>query len=794
MSIEKELQELLTDDLVSVQFDRELATRETAVERAYEQMSNVAMVGGDKIFKGRWEALIAAAETLQAALFEEGSQTGTILRILSLTPQQLVAVYHGVVLGLAVSPDGTVEQAQPANTVYRRLGNLVGQQARTAMLKLVRTGSIRRSLRNPLTELAVITGVDAKKTSRIKGRQVENALQHPDELKAIEIGRHLYDAFEPVMEDVLLRYKHIHPNKRASYLVVVRENIIDDLIESFISHKVASTPLGFMVCEPLPLTETDYTTRGRYVSQVGGAGSVTPICPSPELLSAANEIQRSPYSVNPIVAEAIAQLTEEQADMVFKVEEVPTEAGEDESARQFALRVRSVETANRAKRAAREELLAAASEGLQHGRFYFPCYLDFRGRIYQVDYKGMGPQGSKAGKALLQMGTEGVELGQNGLWWAYHELGNSMGYDKLSLDEKVAKAKELPIHDLKDGPQGTDFWLHADEPLKALAVAEDIRKALESGSPETYKSQQFGYVDGSCNGMQHLSLLTRDVHGALATNVISCEDGRQDLYGTVAANFLELLEADKSPAADHWRQQAVSVKGGMRAIVKRATMTQSYGVTSQGIRDQAINDGYCSTKDRSHEGTKEQARLFQETVEQALAHAMPKAMELRKWIVDAVERSCKAGIAPEWTTPVGTRVVKRYCVKRFMQVRIGKHKTNLPKFDHVGGKPDIKKNKSSIVANIIHSFDAAMLQDTTNRFRNESESPITFVHDSYGTAFGDMDLMSRVLRESAKDIYSQDRLAILAEELQRGLEVKTQPPELGELRVEDVMDAEYFFA
>ena len=790
MSIETEIQGYMADQLQATQLERELVAYESTVERSAMQCGQALSTTGTRLFDGLWDDLVSAASTLQLRLLM-GSKGKTQLRLLMLTPEQVVAVFHAGVVGLPAVEESAFEM--PLRTFQRRLGVMVGQHTRALILKHLTGGLKLSKIATVLSQYLEQSELPKKEINRKLKRQAEESVKLIEDVDAIAVGHYIYEALAPVCQKFLLTFTK-RVGTTAQLRVCIREDSRDQIIEDYIEHKVASTPHGFMVCPPQPMTEESYTARERYLTKIKSA-KCEPFVPSRSTVDAANAIQSVGYMVNPVTADVLGRLSPSQRDKLVGTQPVPKSANSGENDRLFKMRERGVRFSNKAKRASVQELQLATEEALKYGEIFFPAYLDFRGRIYQVDYKGLGPQSTKMAKAMLMMSSDGVELGEDGLWWAYHELGNSMGWDKDSLADKVAKAEALtPKFGLAAAdPMVDTWWLEADDPLKALAVAVDIHHALESGDPASYKSRLFGYVDGSCNGMQHLSLLTRDVQGALATNVIDSSEGRQDLYMAVAAEFLNILDQDDSIEADYWKA-SYDLKG-MRSVVKRAVMTTPYGVTGQGLADQVIDDGFCATKSVSDPATKAQAVKFKETVVKALQGAAPKAMELRDWLVAVAETLCKAGVAPEWITPVGSRVVRRYVTPEMHSVRIGKHKTNLPDYSGKGGKLDTKKNKLAIVANVIHSYDGAMLQDTVLRVLSAGISDITFVHDSYGAGFGSMNVVASELRASAVEIYTRNPLQELADHFQ-SLTADPLPtaPALGELDVSQVSSAAYFFA
>jgi len=224
-------------------------------------------------------------------------------------------------------------------------------------------------------------------------------------------------------------------------------------------------------------------------------------------------------------------------------------------------------------------------------------------------------------------------------------------------------------------------------------------------------------------------------------------------------------------------------------------MTIPYGATHGGLAQQFVEDGFCTTKEFGHKPTQAESFVIRDALELAMDGAAPKAMALREWMLKAISAVCKNGVSPEWTVPTGT-VVKHYYVKnKTKRVRIADTMTTLPDYTGKGATVDAKKNRSSIVANLIHSFDAAMLHDTAVRMLDINVSELSFVHDSYGVGAGHMDALSATLRESAYDMYSTDQVAAIHAdfEQQAGCEIEP-PPVRGNLNLDDLHMAPYFFA
>ena len=301
--------------------------------------------------------------------------------------------------------------------------------------------------------------------------------------------------------------------------------------------------------------------------------------------------------------------------------------------------------------------------------------------------------------------------------------------------------------------------------------------------------------------MQHLSLLMRDEVGAVATNVVGSADQREDFYATVGARFMDIIEDDYSDAAMYWKDMGVKgtnmggkkIAPGIRKIVKRGCMTIPYGATFNGLGEQVIEDGFCSTSDRGDALTREQSAKFRDTLWAAMGGAAPKAMAVRDSLIAAVKVIVKSNNQPTWTTHCGSTIYPDYRERRAVNVKLGgKKRTWIPDYNDNAGKPKIHQHTNAIVANIIHSYDASMLQTTVCRM---GDAELSFVHDSYGCLPGSMAKLSAELRSVAIDMYSDDTLGNLWTHLQTLTETELPtPPAVGNLDVAAVQQAPYFFS
>lgn len=478
----------------------------------------------------------------------------------------------------------------------------------------------------------------------------------------------------------------------------------------------------------------------------------------PEVVESVNTLQRTSWRVN-------ARLFEKYKEYWHKRDACPTlfsAAGENK---------------------VRPEQFAAISVRIDHcnaflrKRMYFPYQLDFRGRAYAVP-QILNAQSDDGTRALLEFGSPCAVTDDSEYWTAIH-AANSFGLDKLSFGARyrwmneqrsaIAKFVNDPLSELA-------FWKGADEPWSFLAACMEWTSIL-SGSTETYLP---AYVDGRCNGLQHLSAISRDEVAGIGVNLIPNEVP-QDLYTEIANRLLELLKLDGSKEAQYWIGKVD------RKTVKRPVMTTPYGVTPEGILEQL--------KEATSQYRNRPLVLLRDELLKTIEDTMHGPTLVKEWLQQTARQVASHGHAISWQTPVGFPVVQNY--RRPIYRRLNASRFTVRYYMPVtGNHPANKKQQvDSIVANYTHSMDAAHLVRVVNRLRREGVSNIGVVHDSFGVHAAHVPLMNKVIREEFVNIYRENVLYKFFEQISESTRVPLVPfKQYGKLDIESVLHSKYFFA
>lgn len=453
---------------------------------------------------------------------------------------------------------------------------------------------------------------------------------------------------------------------------------------------------------------------------------------------------------------------------------------------------------------ATERLISVATQMRDFPKFYFPHNMDFRTRIYPIP-NDLNPQSNDLSKGLLAF-ARGTRLGPEGVYWLAVTVATQYGEDKLSMDDRVAfvndpefmRKCELWV----DDPVRNQDWLKADCPFQFLAVAfEWVWANRNPDGPEAFVSFLPGNLDGSCNGAQHLSILSRDLIGATATNCRNLKK-RGDLYMAVGNKVWEQVQADAEkgdPVAIEWLPKLMK-PSDRRKIVKRSVMTVPYGVTEFGVAEFMLKDGHVDDAENQWDA----ARYLRDKIMAAIEGMMVKGRELQRYFQACATICAEAGKALIWDTPAGSRVTQAY--RNVVEKRIESFGTRFliyaeptPEEDPVAFYSrigmNVKKMGSSAPPNVVHSCDASHLQITTVRMGQAGIKDFSMIHDSYGCPFAYVGMMRDILRHAIVDMYAGNYLERWRESVERysGLKMP-DPPELGEFDPNEILKSEFFFS
>ena len=185
--------------------------------------------------------------------------------------------------------------------------------------------------------------------------------------------------------------------------------------------------------------------------------------------------------------------------------------------------------------------------------FYHQYQFDFRGRVYPTT-AFLHEQGSDNAKGLLLLEMP-KPLGNHGYKWIKVQAANHLGEDKLRIDDRVAFVDDNMAEFIgyAEQPFVNKKWMTAEYPLQFLATCFELRKIRdwkESGElVENFLSSLVIYFDGSNNGTQWLTAMSRDHESAELVNLLPSEFPG-DVYTFISEKVWERVLADYNPEFD----------------------------------------------------------------------------------------------------------------------------------------------------------------------------------------------------------------------------------------------------
>ena len=471
----------------------------------------------------------------------------------------------------------------------------------------------------------------------------------------------------------------------------------------------------------------------------------------------------------------------------------------------------------------RRLVLEQAERFKDEPQLFLPCYLDFRGRLYYTPL--LQPGQATLGKALLEAASgKAIESEEQSRWLAIH-VANTYGrngLDKKRYEERYAWVleNEERILGLASAPfqdEATiNWWAQADSPLEFLAACNEYGRFKQSGFG--YESHLIIYMDGTCNGLQHLAAMIGDEAGGREVNLIP-DDAPRDIYarawqkcedtlGDLAANGTK----DEKDFATRW--QSV---GADRRFIKPVVMCLPYGLTMSGAVEQLEEE--LDQRQSNGNGTpfddlsrKERRAAIRWFYQRVLKDAIADVTSVAKSTMDCLRSMAhvvgKAGKEIEWRTPDGFCVKGGYYKDKEERVDItlydhgtGRRKRHTAAIRVPTNELNASKQKSGFVPNFVHSLDATAMRLYVRRAAEQGVSMFAMVHDSFGCHAADVPLMHRCIRESFATLYrdgtvlatlQSDLIASLTPAQAKAMSAVPVPP-TGSLDIDGVVDSPYFF-
>ena len=181
----------------------------------------------------------------------------------------------------------------------------------------------------------------------------------------------------------------------------------------------------------------------------------------------------------------------------------------------------------------------------QDMEFYLPTFSDFRGRIYTLS-QYLSYQGDDLCKSLLLFGKEknNRALDSKGFNYLLIYFNNLYGNKNLNYKDIIQWSKDniinicdMFINDIDKFNR--EVLPNLKEPFQFVSIVFAAIRCLNSffENKDIILNNPILF-DASCNGLQHLSALTREVEIAIKTNLVSLPDSpdmKNDFYNYAAS-------------------------------------------------------------------------------------------------------------------------------------------------------------------------------------------------------------------------------------------------------------------
>jgi DNA-directed RNA polymerase len=431
-----------------------------------------------------------------------------------------------------------------------------------------------------------------------------------------------------------------------------------------------------------------------------------------------------------------------------------------------------------------------------YDRLYFAYQVDFRGRIYPIA-ANLNPQGAGFVKPLLRFHTGKPITNKFAEMYLALQGANTYGQDKIRLEDKHQWVldNEESIADAASDPISNDFWKSADEPWSFLAFC--FEWSAYRANPKTFLSKLPVALDGSCNGLQHLSAMLRDEVGGREVN-LTANYNKLDIYSAVkeiAVGRIKELNTDLG--------NKVLQFGIERSTCKRPVMIMPYAGTQSSCREYVQQD-FIDRGGKGFFGTdfKEAVTLTSNTIWSSIGSVVIKGREIMSWFKKAARKSAKLSddCEIEWTTPNGFLVIQRRTKTKEVLYQTGMgDKINVRlslRMHEDTDEIDLHGHASAVSPNFIHSLDACALQETVLLANENGIQSFAMIHDSYGTHAADTYMLAHYLRRTFVNMYTHnDVLGAWINSQPLAAQAEFEPlPESGNLDLEEIMNSEHFFA
>lgn len=431
---------------------------------------------------------------------------------------------------------------------------------------------------------------------------------------------------------------------------------------------------------------------------------------------------------------------------------------------------------------------------------WFAYDLDFRGRIYSSN-RYATHQGPDWEKAAINFAV-GQRCDENAADWILKAAAGHYGLGRVTWEERLSwgrsniermlAAAENPLDQL-------DLWAGAKEPWQFLQMARAFRGWLADPNDPIGVPIRF---DQTTSGPGILAALVRDRRIAESCNLIGSQPN--DLYAVVAARVQEVLRGDLEAGTDQLQRHAAFwlELGVDRKLAKGPVMTTAYGAQHQGVVDglvELLTQEVGLLQPWEYESKLlGPSRYLAKRLLATLKEEVEPCLAVQEWLRKVSAVVVRAQKPIEWTSPMGFPL--RLGAPTPARSKVNTLLSGTPSWQSLMDKPEagelsVRATNRSITANLVHSFDGALVHAVLHRGAAHGAQVLTN-HDCFAAVPAQCDWLHHTLHDELRVLYMPDWLTEISTEIKArsGVKKLPAPPLVGDLCPGEIGQNPYCFS
>jgi hypothetical protein len=416
-------------------------------------------------------------------------------------------------------------------------------------------------------------------------------------------------------------------------------------------------------------------------------------------------------------------------------------------------------------------------------KFYLPVKLDYRGRVYctsdLINY-----QGTVLSKSLLLFANESKVYvnNENAIYFlkifGANCFGNKIDKDSYNNRANWVNENETDIIDFENG----NLINKANKKLLFIAFCFEYRKYIKAlkNKEEYFYSNLPIQLDASCNGYQHLSLLTRDKVLADLVNLKEANpsDIPDDFYTFISFQFKDYFldkikelssqekksDKEKVILASCERLAKLNLTGN-RKLIKTSIMCIPYNVSKfsmcEYIKEELTpidKDNFMIDNDPNKKLTRKEIETIADAIFAIIYKYFPKLISLTRYFKQVSKISNNLNIPIPWTLPTGLRINQQFFNTTQIFIKPFSYEKDTLKIEILNPKKfNTRKQTQALMPNLIHSLDAASLNLVIESFFKEASTNSFFsIHDCFAVSCDKVELLTGLLKHAYVKLYLEE--------------------------------------